>query len=235
MSETRIYRSIPRPDPRLLALLRGLGVADLHDEMAPAERKERLMSAGMRPMTGASSLVGPAVTAHNTPGDNLMMHTALFLAQAGDVLVLSNGGVVDGALWGANTTRQAQGKGVLGVVVDGPVRDTATCRELAFPVYATSISASKPTKQMPGLVNLPIQCGGVRVCPGDIIVADSDGVLVIPPAQAERLAAGARQRMERDEGRRASFARGETSFEQAGMDAALKKLGAVIEDGTWPG
>jgi 4-hydroxy-4-methyl-2-oxoglutarate aldolase len=235
MSETVVYRSIPRPAKSLIDSLRGIPVADLHDEMSPLDRKQRLMSASLRPVFPGATFIGPAVTAFNTPGDNLMMHTALFLAEAGDVLVLSNGGVEAGALFGDNAVIQAQRKGVVALVADGPIRDTDGIRRLQFPAYSTSISVSKPSKAMPGTVNVPIVCAGVMVRPGDIVVGDSDGVIVIPPSEVERIVAAAKARIERDKAMHVAIAGGSTLFQELGGEEALKKVGAVIHDGHWPG
>lgn len=235
MSETVIYRRIRRPDPALIERLRRIPVADLHDEMHAVDRRTRLMSPAMRPLLPHSRFVGPAVTAFNTPGDNLMMHTALYLAQAGDVLVMSNGGVPYGALWGGNAAIQAKRIGVVGLVADGPVRDTEGIRGQGFPVFSTSVSATRPTKAMPGSVNVPIQCAGVIVRPGDLIAADEDGVIVIPVEQAERLADAALARIGRDKAMHAAIERGSTLFQELGGEAALAKLGAVIHDTEWPG
>jgi 4-hydroxy-4-methyl-2-oxoglutarate aldolase len=235
MVTTTLYRDIPRPDSDLVKLLTQVGVADLYDEMNSVQQRECLMNASMRSRGANLKLVGPAVTAYNAPGDNLMMHTALHFAQAGDVIVASNGGLPFGALWGANVSYQAIGKHLSGAVIDGPVRDTSTLGALALPVFATSVSPSKPGKGALGAVNHPLLCGGVRVAPGDIVIADGDGVLILPRADARRLAEAAFVRVERDQTRRGAFLSGRTSFELTGMADALMKLGAVVEDGTWPG
>jgi 4-hydroxy-4-methyl-2-oxoglutarate aldolase len=235
MTTPIIFRDIPRPERDLIELLTKVGVADLHDEMNPSQRCECLMSASMRPRGSGAKLVGPAITALNIPGDNLMMHTAEHLAQPGDVVVVSNGGFAFGALWGANVSYQAMGKHLAGAVIDGPVRDTPTLAGLALPVFSTSISPSKPGKGVLGSVNTPMLCDGVRVTPGDIVVADADGVLVLPRSGARRLAEAAYARIERDHGRRDAFLEGRTSFELTGMADTLATLGAVIEDGMWLG
>ena len=235
MQQTVVYRKIPRPHPSLIDSLRGIPVADLHDEMNAVDRRQRLMHPSMRPMFPAASFVGPAVTGYNTPGDNLMMHTALYYAERGDVIVVTNGGIPDGALWGCNATIQAVRNGVAAVVIDGPSRDTAQLREHSFGVWSTSVTVAKPGKEAPGTVNMPIQCAGVRVNPGDIIVGDDDGVIVIDPADVEMLVTAARARIRRDEAMQAAIARGSTLFEQIGCPERLKNLGAIINDGPWPG
>jgi 4-hydroxy-4-methyl-2-oxoglutarate aldolase len=233
MAETIIYREIPRPDPALLDALRDIPVADLHDELNAVDRKMRLFSPSIRPIIEGVRIVGPAVTAFNTPGDNLMMHTALYYAQRGDVLVVSNGGSPNGSLWGDNASIQARQRGVVGLIADGPVRDIDGIRKQGVPVWASIISPTRPTKALPGTVNMPISCGGVIVSPGDIIVADSDGVIVVPVSEARRVAEAARARIARDQVMQASIARGSTLFQEIGCEAALQKIGAVIHDGAW--
>jgi 4-hydroxy-4-methyl-2-oxoglutarate aldolase len=233
MAETIIYRQIERPDPSLLEALRDIPVSDLHDELNAVDRKVRLFSSAIRPVIEGVRIVGPAVTAFNTPGDNLMMHTALYYAQRGDVLVLSNGGSPNGSLWGENASTQARHRGVVGVIADGPVRDIDGLRRQGVPVWASIISPSRPTKALPGTVNMPIACGSVIVSPGDIIVADSDGVIVIPVHEARRVADAARARIARDQVMQAAIAAGSTLFQEIGCEAALQKLGAVVHDGPW--
>lgn len=233
MTETQIYREIPRPEPALIEALRGIPVADLHDELSAVDRKVRLMAPALRPVIEGVRIVGPAVTAFNSPGDNLMMHTALYLAQRGDILVLSNGGAPNGALWGDNASTQAKHKGVAGVIADGPVRDLDGIRHQGVPVWSTIVSVTRPMKTMPGAVNVPIVCAGVLVSPGDIIVADTDGAIVVPWSEALRIAEAARARIARDARMQEAIAGGSTLFEEIGCPASLERLGAVIQDGVW--
>jgi len=233
MSETVVYRTIRRPDPALVEALKGIAVADLHDELHATDRKVRLFGATMRPVIEGMTIVGPAVTAFNSPGDNLMMHTALYYARPGDVLVLSNGGVASGSLWGENASIQARRNGVAGVIADGPVRDLDGIRRQGVPVWATSITPSRPTKSLPGSVNVPVSCCGVIVHPGDLVVADTDGVIVVPEGEALRVAAAARARVARDRAMHEAMERGSTLYQEIGCDKSLEKLGAVVHDGPW--
>ncbi len=233
MSETTVYREIPRPDPALIEALRGIPVADLHDELNAVDRKVRLMSSRLRPVIDGERIVGPAVTAFNSPGDNLMMHTALFHARSGDVLVISNGGVPSGALWGDNASTQAKRIGLAGVIADGPVRDISGLRRVGVPVWSTIVSPSRPTKALPGSVNMPVVCAGVTVYPGDIVVADSDGAIVVPWEEALRVAEAARARIARDTRMQEAIRGGSTLFQEIGCETALQKLGAEIHEGPW--
>lgn len=233
MSQSMVYRNIPRPDPTLIELLRGIPVADLHDEMDPIDRRQRLMDPVMKPLLPGKAFVGPAVTAYCTPGDNLMMHAALFLAQRGDVVVVANGGVAHGAVWGGNATTQALRRGVAALVADAPVRDIAQVRAGDFGVWATIHSVTKPGKENPGYVNMPLMCAGVLVQPGDIVVGDEDGVITIDPRDAERLARAALARIERDKVMQQKIAGGSTLFEELNGFEQLKKVGARVIDGHW--
>jgi 4-hydroxy-4-methyl-2-oxoglutarate aldolase len=139
-------------------------------------------------------MCGPAVTAWNYPGDNLMIHGVLDLAQAGQVLVLTNGGSAQGALWGDVACNFAVKKGVAGTVVHGATRDTDAIAALGYPVWSTAISVEHPEKRGPGAINVPIVVDGVYVEPGDIMVGDGDGVLVIPRAMLTATVEGAEAR-----------------------------------------
>jgi 4-hydroxy-4-methyl-2-oxoglutarate aldolase len=230
MSAAVAYKKIPRVSPAVLEALRGIPVADLHDEMSPGDRGHRTLSHSMRPVLPGKTFLGQAVTAYCPPGDNLMMHAALFVAERGDVLVVSNGGLPHGALWGGNATIQAAYKGIAAVVVDGPIRDLAQIRESDFGVWSTSISVSRPGKAMAGRLNTPILCAGAIVRPGDIVVGDEDGVIVLAPSDAERLATRARARIERDLKMRSMMATGATLFQRLEGAKALAAAGVDLQD-----
>jgi 4-hydroxy-4-methyl-2-oxoglutarate aldolase len=162
-----------------------------------------------------------------------MIHVALNVAQRGQILVLTNGGGNQGALWGDVACTFAAHKGIAGVVADGAVRDIDALREMNFPVWATAISPSHPEKRGPGSVNVPIVVDGVLVEPGDVIVADGDGVLVIPQAHLARTLEGARQRAAKEVAIRQRIKAGESLFEILNMDAAVKAAGIAVVDKTW--
>jgi 4-hydroxy-4-methyl-2-oxoglutarate aldolase len=178
-----VYRRVHRPDAALVARAAKLPVSDVYEALP--DRGARLMSTRMRPVVAGVRIAGPAVTAHCAPGDNLMMHKALLLAEAGDVLVVAADEPA-GAQWGALATVYAHHKGLAGVVVNGPVRDIEDIIAHKFPVWATAISPAHPDKRAPGSVNTPIQCDGVSVRPGDIVCVDDDGVVVVPREQSAR-------------------------------------------------
>ncbi len=228
-----IYKSIPASDPALIERASRFGIADLHEGLGALAGRMCLMSPAMRPVTGAQRMCGPAVTAWNYPGENLAIHCALHVAKAGDVLMLTNGGGHQGALWGDVACGFAKKKGVAGVVVHGGVRDTSALDELDFPVWATAISPEHPEKRGPVAVNVPIVMDGVLVEPGDIIVGDADGVLVIPRALLARAVEGAEARAAAEVAIRARIAAGEAPFDIFGLGAVLNQIGAEWRDGSW--
>ena len=228
-----IYNRIPESDPALIARAAEFGVADLHEALGAVAGRMTLMSPKMRPIGPGQRVCGPAVTAFNYPGDNLMIHAALNVAQAGHVLVFTNGGSAQGALWGDVACGFAKKKGVAGAVVDGAVRDTDAIRDMGFPVWSTAISVEHPEKRGPGAVNVPVVLGGVLVEPGDIICADADGALVIPRKHLQHAVEGAERRAKTEVDIRARIAAGELPIDILGLRKVVESLGIEQRDATW--
>jgi len=228
-----IYTKVPASDPALVAEAAAAGVADLHEALGAVAGRMLLMDPRMRPLDLGMRTAGPAVTAFNYPGDNLMMHQALYLAQPGQVLVMANGGGHQGALWGELAGHYAQHKGLAGLVADAAVRDCAQLVELGFPVWSSAIHASHPEKRGPGAVNVPLVAGGVIVNPGDIVVGDADGVLVIPPEHLRHAVEGARERRAKEAGVREKLAAGATLYDILGIAKAIAATGAEVRETTW--
>ncbi len=228
-----ICTRIPLPDPALVAEAAKYAIADLHESLGAVQGRMALMSPRMRPLLDGRRVSGAAVTSHNFPGDNLMIHVALKVAERGQILVLANGGSSQGALWGDVACTFAAKKGIAGVIADGSVRDVEALRRMKFPVWSTSISPSHPEKRGPGSVNVPIVADGVLVEPGDVIVADDDGVLVIPQAHLTRAVEGARVRAAKEVAIRARIEAGESLFEILNMEAAVGAAGIEQIDKTW--
>ncbi|CAO3436309.1 4-carboxy-4-hydroxy-2-oxoadipate aldolase/oxaloacetate decarboxylase [Azospirillum doebereinerae] len=199
MESSVVHLQVDRVPEAVCEGARSVSVSDLHEAMGVAPARRALMSSRMRPLNRGLRIAGPAVTAYCGPGDNLMMHRALYAAQPGDVLVVVCQSEGSGAQWGDVAARYALKKGLAGVIVHGSIRDTDILEELRFPVWATAISPIRPEKRSHGAVNVPVACDGVIVNPGDLIVADGDGVLCIPRADAETAIAGARDRMNRED------------------------------------
>ena len=228
-----VYKQIPRCSRDLLDQIASFPVADLHESLGAIEGRLRLMSPRMRPIGPSQKAVGQAVTSYNYPGDNLMIHAALNVAQRGDMLVLVNGGVPQGALWGDVAATYAMEKGLAGVVADGPVRDTDTLRGMGFKAWSTIVSPAHPEKRGPGSVNIPVVCDGVRVEPGDIIAADDDGVLVIPVHLAAETIERARRRNDSEHDIRRQIKSGKSLFDILNMQKNMDAASIDVVDGLW--
>ena len=160
--------------------------------------RTQVMDMGIRELWPCIPRVaGPAYTVHCPAGDNLMLHAAIYRAAPGSVIVVQAGDV-DYAVAGGNVCAIAQSRGIAGFVVDGVIRDLAEVREARFPVFARGVMPVPGQKKQLGTLNQPIVCGGVQVSPGDIVVADEEGIVVIPAAQQEAVWQAARQRSEAD-------------------------------------
>lgn len=228
-----IYNRIPDSDPALVTRAAKFGVADLHEGMGILAGRMCLMKPDMRPIQSGRDMCGPAITAWNFPGDNLAIHAALNVAQKGHVLVFTNGGGHQGALWGDVACGFAVKKGVAGAVVHGAVRDTDAIRDLGFPVWATAISPEHPEKRGPAAVNVPVVVDGVLVEPGDIIRADADGVLVIPRELLQHTVEGAEKRASAEVAIRQRIADGELPLDILGLRQVLDDLGIEQKNCTW--
>lgn len=231
MLRSKVYLKVDRVDAATCSLAREASVSDLHESMGGVAGRLATMSPAMRPLVAGLRIAGPAVTAFCSPGDNLMMHRALYLAQEGDVLVVQ--APDSGAQWGDMAALYAKGKGLAGIVVDGFVRDTDELAALRSPVWATRIGPSSPQKCGNGCVNAPIHCAGVRVEPGDLVVADGDGVIVVPRSQAAEVVARARARMEREEAARREIAAGKHPWFLHGCEDNYRKLDVEEFDAPW--
>jgi 4-hydroxy-4-methyl-2-oxoglutarate aldolase len=218
-----------RIDPGVLDAVKGMSVADICDTLPAPVSASALMHRAIHSITPGLKLCGQAVTGFVANGDGLIPHVALYVARAGDVLVLSHGPQESGsALCGGNGGLDAKAKGVAGAVCDGPVRDVAALREMGFPTWARSTTAAHGRKDGVGWVNRPVSCGGVIVEPGDIVVADDDGVIAFSPRYAELVVKGVGLAQERDAMVRKRIANGERIFEMANFGETVN-----IQDGHW--
>jgi 4-hydroxy-4-methyl-2-oxoglutarate aldolase len=191
------------------------------------------MTPAMKPIQQERDLCGQAVTAWNFPGDNLAIHAALHVATQGQVLVLTNGGGHQGALWGDVACGFAVKKGLAGAVIHGAVRDTDAIRALGFPVWTTAVSVEHPEKRGPAAVNVPVVVDGVLIEPGDVIRADADGVLVIPRDLLQATVEGAEKRAAFEVTVRQRIADGDLPLDVLGMRKVLDDLGIEMKDCTW--
>lgn len=220
-----IYYNVVRPEPDLLAAFADIPTATLSDAMG----RHGALSSAIRPMYENIRMVGAALTVLCFPGDNLMTHKALQMVQPGDVLVIDDGDSNSGC-FGHRSALTARARGGTGVVVSGSVRDVAALRQERFPVFARGVSPRAPQKNTPGSINVPVHVGGIVICPGDIVVGDDDGVVVIPRAMAKPVLEKARFR-DRKEREAAGLAAGEQPLDPSGAALSLDKLlaGRVVE------
>ena len=220
-SKPRIFQNIQRPDPSISCALRELGTATVHE----AQARTGLARPYLRPIYPNARIAGPAVTVSCQPGDNLMIHASIEVCAPGDVLVVTTTSESTDGMFGDLLGVLCQARGVVGLIIDAGVRDTAELAAMQFPVWAKAICAQGTVKASAGSVNVPVVCAGVAVNPGDVIVADSDGVVVVPLRQATEVAALGKQRIEKEEAAREQFRKGELSIDFFGLRAKLKELG----------
>jgi 4-hydroxy-4-methyl-2-oxoglutarate aldolase len=169
-------------------------------------------------------VAGPALTVDIRPADNLMLHYALLKAKPGDVLVVDAKGFIEAGPWGDVLTAQAMKAGVAGLIIHGAVRDANTITEAGFPVFCRGLSIKGTTKIQPGRLNVPVCIGDVEIQPGDIIVGDCDGVVVVPRLQADKTAAESVAREDKEAQFRQRIENGATTVELLGLADTLKRL-----------
>jgi 4-hydroxy-4-methyl-2-oxoglutarate aldolase len=183
------------------------------------------------PIAPSMRFAGTAITVEVRPGDNLMIHAAMSLAQPGDVIVVDGKGDLSSALLGEIMAQQCAALGLAAVVIDGAVRDCEALKELGFPVYAAGVNPNGPTKSVPGRINHPISIGGVTVNPGDLLVGDADGVTVIERAKAEAMLPLAAEKLA-SETKRIADIKSRKALRPAWLDDALRAAGVIKEEET---
>ncbi len=216
----------PRAEASAVDALAAFGVATVHE----AAGRTGYLGPGIRPGWPGCRAGGTAVTALCWPGDNLMVHAAVEQCRPGDLLVVTTTSPsADGAFGELLATSLAQ-RGVRGLVTTGGVRDLAALADMGFPVFSAAISAQGTVKATAGAVNVPVSIGGQRVAPGDAIVADDDGVVVVPRTAVTGVLAAAAARAQKEEAARASFAAGELGLDRYGLRAVLAAQGVTYLD-----
>lgn len=199
--------------------------------LADVAGRRGAMDARIAPLSHAARIAGPAFTVEVRPGDNLMIHAAMAMARPGDVLVIDGKADRTCALMGAIMMTTCQKLGFGGVILDAALRDTEELLELGFPVYAIGANPNGPTKGVGGRINWPVSCGGVVVNPGDLVVADADGVVVVEREKAASLLGLAEKKVADERGRIADILAGK-NIQPSWLDGALRAAGVLKENET---
>lgn len=221
-----VVKNVPRPEKALVEALGKIQTATLHEAMG----KRGALPHTIKPIWPGTMLVGVALTVKSRPGDNLMLHKAVAMAQPGDLLVVENDGFLEAGIWGEIITVAAMEKGIVGIVTNGAVRDTMPIRDLGFPVFCAGVSIKGTTKSTPGKINNPVSFEGVIVYPGDIVVCDNDGVVIVPCAEAAKVleAAQTKEKVENEVIRK--LHEGQLTMDVLGFNEPYHRLGLSEEE-----
>lgn len=188
-----------------------------------------MVDPSIRPAWPGARICGVAATVECPPGDNLMLHQAVASARPGEVIVAKTGSYLLAGAWGEILTVAAQAKGVLGLVIDGAIRDIEAIAEHGFPVFSRGLAIGACTKQRPGTLNLPMQFGGVMVSPGDIVFGNADGLVILEQARVEEIYAAAVKRQQREVEIMEQLRRGKTTIELLGLPDLSGRMGITAE------
>ncbi len=211
MAETNA--DFTRPDPTLIRRVASFPSATLHEAMG----RKGAFPHDIKPIAPKMTLCGPALTVSCPPMDNLGIHRAIYLAQPGDVLVVSVGGGYEGGYWGEIMTFAAQQRGIAGLVIDGCVRDRDLIEEMGFPVFSRGLAIHGTIKKEKGVINSPLMIGEILINPGDLLVGDSDGVVLVPQSEISRAVEASQQREDKEDQYKKELAEGKSTLEIIGL------------------
>jgi 4-hydroxy-4-methyl-2-oxoglutarate aldolase len=217
----RIVRNIERPGPELVRKLGEYGTATVHE----AQGRLGLMLPYMRPIYAEARISGPAVTVLCHPGDNLMFHAAIEVCKPGDALVVATHSDSTDGFFGELLATSCRAHGIVGLVIHAGVRDVADLTAMKFPAFSRAISAQGTVKETAGYVNIDIVCAGALVHPGDVIVADVDGIVVVPREDAAEVVRACEARLAKEAKNRERLKAGELGLDMYGLREKLKNLG----------
>lgn len=217
----RIFMQINRPPKALIDGFAGIPVANIADNM----NRMSCLDAKIRPINDVP-LLGPAFTVRSRPGDNLMLHRALDLAEPGDIVVVDAQGDLTNSIMGELMALWGKRKGIGGFIIDGAIRDIGALKKMGIPIYAAGVTPAGPYKDGPGEINVPVACGGVVVHPGDILVGDEDGIVVINPRDGEMLLEKAKAKSRAELKTIEDIAN--LAWDRTWVEQALEKRGAVV-------